>query len=71
VGICLTVPGDQVIVFASGESPERQPTRGNIPRRLSNLASVVPKDGLLLLSVGGHGMESSNQAFLLPAWPAG
>ena len=60
-------PRDQVIVLASGESPERRPTRGNILRRLANLASVVPKDGLLLFSFAGHGMERSNQAFLLPA----
>src|SRR5438128_8686864 len=31
-------PRDQVIVLASGESPERRPTRGNILRRLANLA---------------------------------
>ena len=54
-------------MLASGEPPERRPTRGNILRRLSNLASVVPPDGLLLFSFAGHGMERSNQAFLLPA----
>jgi hypothetical protein len=60
-------PSDQVIVLASGEPPDRQPTRGNILRRLSNLAAAVPKDGLLLFSFAGHGMERSSQAFLLPA----
>jgi hypothetical protein len=60
-------PRDQVVVLASDQSPERQPTRGNILRRLSNLAAVVPKDGLLLFSFAGHGMERSGQAFLLPS----
>ncbi|HEX8072234.1 MAG TPA: caspase family protein [Pyrinomonadaceae bacterium] len=60
-------PADQVVLLASDQAPERQPTRGNILRRLSNLAAVVPKDGLLLFSFAGHGMERSGQAFLLPS----
>ena len=60
-------PQDQVILLTSNEPDERQPTRGNILRRLSNLVEVVPQDGLLLLSFAGHGMERSNQAFLLPS----
>jgi hypothetical protein len=59
-------PAEQVTVLASDQPAERQPTRGNILRRLSNLASVVPKDGLLLISFSGHGMERGGQAFLLP-----
>lgn len=57
---------DQVTVLASDQPAERQPTRGNILRRLSNLATVVPPDGLLLISFSGHGMERAGQAFLLP-----
>lgn len=60
-------PADQVVLLASDQSDERQPTRGNILRRLSNLASVVPKDGLLLFSFAGHGMEVGGHAFLLPS----
>jgi len=60
-------PKDQVILLSSDQPAERQPTRGNILRRLSNLASVIPADGLLFLSFAGHGMERSNQAFLLPS----
>ena len=60
-------PADQVILLASDQPAERQPTRGQILRRLSNLASVVPKDGLLLFSFAGHGMERGGQAFLLPS----
>ena len=60
-------PADQVILLASDQLAERQPTRGQILRRLSNLASVVPKDGLLLFSFAGHGMERGGQAFLLPS----
>lgn len=60
-------PADQVVLLASDQPAERQPTRGNILRRLSNLAAVLPKDGLLLLSFAGHGIERGGQAFLLPS----
>ena len=60
-------PSDQVFLLASDQPAERQPTRGNILRRLSNLAASVPRDGLLLVSFAGHGMERANQAFLLPS----
>ncbi len=60
-------PKDQVIVLSTSEPVERQPTRVNILRRLSNLSSTVPKDGMLLVSFAGHGMERGGQAFLLPA----
>src|SRR5687767_6253520 len=43
-------PEEQVTLLASDQPAERQPTRGNILRRLSNLAAVVPSDGLLLIS---------------------
>jgi formylglycine-generating enzyme required for sulfatase activity len=59
-------PADQVTLLASDQPAERQPTRGNILRRLSNLAGTMPKDGLLLVSFAGHGMERGGQAFLLP-----
>jgi hypothetical protein len=60
-------PTDQVVLLSSDQPEERHPTRGNILRRLSNLATVVPKDGLLLFAFAGHGMERGGQAFLLPA----
>ncbi len=62
-------PADQVILLSTDQPAERQPTRGNILRRLSNLASegAVPKDGLLLFFFAGHGMERGGQAFLLPS----
>ncbi|HEY0324192.1 MAG TPA: caspase family protein [Pyrinomonadaceae bacterium] len=60
-------PSDQVTLLASNQPVERQPTRGNILRRLSNLAAVIPKDGLLLLAFAGHGIERGGQAFLLPS----
>jgi|GEM_PF-2628267 len=60
-------PADQVILFTSDQPPERRPTRGNILRRLSNLQTIVPKDGLLLVSFSGHGMERDRRAYLLPA----
>jgi tetratricopeptide (TPR) repeat protein len=60
-------PQDQVILLATNQPVERQPTRVNILRRLSNLSTAVPKDGMLLVSFAGHGMERAGQAFLLPA----
>ncbi len=60
-------PSEQVTLLASDQPAERQPTRGNILRRLSNLAAVIPADGLLLVSFAGHGIERSGQAFLLPS----
>jgi hypothetical protein len=60
-------PPDQVILLATDQPAERQPTRVNLLRRLSNLAAAVPKDGLLLISFSGHGMERGGHAFLLPS----
>lgn len=60
-------PPDQVILLATDQPTERQPTRVNLLRRLSNLAGAVPKDGLLLISFSGHGMERDGHAFLLPS----
>ncbi len=60
-------PQDQVILLSTAQPMERQPTRVNILRRLSNLSTAVPKDGLLLVSFAGHGMERGGQAFLLPS----
>lgn len=58
---------DHVIVLATDLPAERQPTKGNILVRLSNISSLVPKDGLLLFSFAGHGIERNGEAFLLSA----
>jgi uncharacterized caspase-like protein len=60
-------PQDQVIVLSTSEPPERQPTRKNILKGLSNLSGLVPKDGLFLLSFAGHGIERNGRAFLIPS----
>ena len=60
-------PQDQVIVLSTNEPPERQPTRKNILKRLSNLSGLIPKDGLLLVSFAGHGIDRNGRAFLIPA----
>jgi len=60
-------PQDQVIVLTTDQPEERQPTRINILTYLSNLASLVPKDGLLLVSFAGHGIERAGQAYLIPS----
>lgn len=59
-------PADQVILLTSDRPLGYQPTRANIVRRLSNLRQAVPKDGLLLVSFAGHGMERDRNAYLLP-----
>jgi len=67
---CAGFPSDQVISLTSDQRIERQPTRANILRRLSNLRQAVPQDGLLLVYFSGHGMERKTargqQAYLLP-----
>jgi hypothetical protein len=60
-------PKDQIILLATDQPVERQPTRVNILRRLSNLRKIVPKDGLLLVAFSGHGMERESQAYILPS----
>jgi hypothetical protein len=60
-------PADQVFLYSSDQPPEHRPTRGNILRRLSNLRSLVPKDGLLLVSFSGHGIERDGRGYLLPS----
>ncbi len=60
-------PADQVILLTTDQAPARQPTRSNILFHLSNLSSLVPKDGLFLFFFAGHGIEREKQAFLLPS----
>ena len=60
-------PAEQVILLASDQPENRQPTRGIILRRLSNLRMSVPHDGLLLVFFAGHGIERGEQAILLPS----
>jgi hypothetical protein len=59
-------PADQVTTLTLDQPPERRPTRANILGKLSALSSNIPKDGLLLVSFSGHGIERDGQAFLLP-----
>ena len=60
-------PEDQVMLLASDQPVERQPTRSNVLQKLSNLVGIVPSDGLLLLAFSGHGIERGGQVFLLPS----
>jgi uncharacterized caspase-like protein len=60
-------PADQVILLASDQPPQRQPTREEIRLRLPALRSAAPKDGLLLVAFSGHGIERNGQAYLLPS----
>jgi uncharacterized caspase-like protein len=56
---------EHVILLATDQPPERQPTKGNILVRLSNISTLIPKDGLLVFSFAGHGIERGGEAFLL------
>ena len=58
-------PEDQVILLTSDQPASSQPTRGVILRKLSNLRAAVPKDGLLLFSFAGHGIQRAGRAYLL------
>ena len=60
-------PPEQVVVLSTSGPAERQPTRTNILKRLSNLAGLVPKDGLLLISFAGHGIDRQGHGFLIPS----
>ena len=52
-------------MLTSDQSAGSQPTRGVILRKLSNLRAAVPKDGLLLFSFAGHGIQREGRAYLL------
>ena len=60
-------PEDQVTLLASDQPSGLQPRRSTILRYLSNLRGTVPKDGLLLVSFAGHGIERAGRVFLLPS----
>lgn len=60
-------PREQVVLLTADQPVERKPTRGNILRRLSNLRTAMPKDGLLVIAFAGHGIEREGQAYLLPS----
>lgn len=60
-------PPNQIIVLASDQTNERRPTRSNILREMSDLASALPKDGLLFVAFSGHGIERNQQVILLPS----
>ena len=59
-------PAEQVFLYSSERPAEWQPTRANILGRLSTLRRTMPKEGLLLVSFSGHGLELGGHAFLLP-----
>ena len=58
-------PEDHVILLTSDQPAGSQPTRGVILRKLSNMRAAVPKDGLLLFSFAGHGIQREGRAYLL------
>ncbi|MGH9765196.1 MAG: caspase family protein, partial [Blastocatellia bacterium] len=59
-------PRGQVILLATDQPVDHQPTRANILRKLSDLRQVASKDTLLLVSFSGHGFEREGSAYLAP-----
>jgi hypothetical protein len=57
---------NHVIVLTNEQETSKRPTRNNILKYLSNLRTLVPKDGVLFISFSGHGIERDQQAFLIP-----
>ncbi|MDQ1639673.1 MAG: hypothetical protein QOF62_3012 [Pyrinomonadaceae bacterium] len=60
-------PNEQVILLTTNQPPDLQPTRTKIITQLHNLSTMVPKDGLLLVSFTGLGIEAGTQSYLLPS----
>lgn len=58
---------DHVVVMATGEPAERQPTSGLILQQLAELPKRVPPDGLLLIYFVGLGLEQNGKSYLLAA----
>lgn len=59
-------PKDQVVLLTSNQSEEFKPSRSTIAFHLARLLKQVPKDGVLLVSYAGHGIEQGGEPFLLP-----
>jgi len=59
-------PKNQIVLLTSDQTGEKRASRANIMREMSDMASTVPKDGLLFIAFSGHGMENKRQVFLLP-----
>jgi len=62
-------PKEQIILLTSDSSDEKnRPSRTNILRQLEDLRQRIPKDGMLLVSFAGHGVEGNDrQTYLLPS----
>ena len=58
---------DHVVVMATGEPAERQPTYSLILQQLAELPKRVPPDGLLLIYFAGLGVEQNGKSYLLAA----
>jgi uncharacterized caspase-like protein/tetratricopeptide (TPR) repeat protein len=59
-------PKDQVVLLTSNQSEDFKPSRSTIAFHLNRLLKQVPKDGVLLFSYAGHGIEQGGEPFLLP-----
>jgi uncharacterized caspase-like protein len=61
------IPAEHIIVLATDQPEEQQPTFSNIQRALKSVSSIVPEDGLLLLVFVGHGVEYDHKGYFLPS----
>jgi hypothetical protein len=62
---------EQVMVLATGEPPERQPTRTGILRHLASLQGRATEESLLLVFFAGHAVERDGKSYLIPSDAAG
>jgi uncharacterized caspase-like protein len=60
-------PQQQVLLLATGEPAERQPTRSAILRHFSSLQGRATQEGLLLIFFAGHAIERNGKSYLLPS----
>jgi uncharacterized caspase-like protein len=60
-------PSNQVILLSSDQPSQNQPRRATIIQQLENLRGRAPKDGLLLVSFAGQGIEHNGRSYLLPS----
>lgn len=58
---------ENVVLLATGEPVERQPSRSVILQHLADLPNHVKQDGLLLIYFAGHAVEINGKSCLLAA----
>ncbi len=58
---------ENVVLLATGETVDRQPSRSIILQHLADLPNHLKQDGLLLIYFAGHAVEINGKSYLLAA----